>query len=66
MRSVSSAYVGHTLERNEVHLRSVDQFLGEDLADGECDFGLVFVLVADGDAVGVVLAAGRAEGVQQF
>lgn len=65
--SVSSAYESDgTTKGNEIHLWAIDEFFGEDFADGEGDFGLVFVLVADGDAVLVAVAAGGAEGMHQL
>jgi hypothetical protein len=53
------------VEVHELHLRPIDALLGEALARGKHYFGLVLLLVADGDAIPILLVAGGAEGVDE-
>ncbi len=66
MWSVSSTYKKNTLEGNEFHLGSINQFFGKDFSDRESDFWLVFVFITNRNGISVASAASRAKSVKKL
>jgi hypothetical protein len=51
---------------NEFHLRSINSLLGEAFANGKHNFSLVFLLIANADAVLILLGACGSEGMDEI
>ena len=55
-----------TCEVDKGHLRAIDRFLCESFSDWEGHSGLIFILLAYGDAILVSLRAGGSESMQKL
>ena len=56
----------NTTKRNEIHFWTINELFSEYFSNGESDFRLVSILIADGDAVLVAIAAGGAESMNKL
>lgn len=68
--SLSDLYLlnglGVTCEIDKSHLRAIDRFLCQGLADWKGHSCLIFILLAYCDAILVALGAGRSESMQKL